>query len=129
MPKRYLISNIFNQLHNVTDSSSYEKPNKVKTIFLNNEYPKYLLDQEMKLLLNDKKPEKPEIDATLCLNNTCSNTEQYCKQLVQKMKNSIPDYNIYEDLQSHFTILIRNFKNFFERKLLKRTLSKHNVPV
>ena len=99
MRKRYLIFNIFTQLHNVADSSSnefnlMEGLQKVKTILLNNEYPKYLLDQKMNLFLNNKKPEKPKIDATLCLNYTCPNTEQYCKQLVQKMKNSIPDYNI-----------------------------------
>ena len=96
MRKRYLIFNIFTQLHNVADSSSnefylMEGLKKVTTIFLNNEYPKYLLNQKMNLFLNNRKPEKPEIDATLCLNYTCLNTKQYCKQHVQKTKNSIPD--------------------------------------
>ena len=99
MPKRYLISNIFTQFHNVFDSSSnkfylLEGLKRVKNIFLNNEYPEYLLDQKMKLFLNNKKPDKPKIDATLTLNYTCANTELYCKQLVHKMKNSLPEFNI-----------------------------------
>ena len=105
MPKRYLIFNIFTQFHNVADSSSnefylMEGLKKVTTIFLNNEYPKYLLNQKMNLFLNNRKPEKPEIDATLCLNYIFSKTEQYCQQLVQKMKNSIPDYNINKALRT-----------------------------
>ena len=83
-PKKYLISNIFTQFHNVSDSSSnefylMEGLKKVKTIFLRNQYPKYLLDQKMDLFLNRKKPDKPKIDATLCLNYSCANTETYCK--------------------------------------------------
>ena len=90
-------TNNINVAKNEADSHEFyliEGLKKMKTIFLNNEYLKYLLDQKMNLVLNNKKPEKPEIDATLCLNYSCSNTEQYCKQLVRKMKNSIPDYNI-----------------------------------
>ena len=56
---------------------------KVKTIFLRNQYPKYLLDEKMNLFLNHKKPDKPKIDATLCLNYSCANTETYCIQLIQ----------------------------------------------
>ena len=99
MPKRYLISNIFTQFHNVTDSSSnefyrLEGLNLVKNIFLRNGYPRYLLDQKMKVFLNNEKPDKPEINATLRLNYTCANTETYCKLLVNKMKNSSPEFKV-----------------------------------
>ena len=67
---------------------------KVKTIFLRNQYPKYLLDQKMDLFLNRKKPDKPKIDATLCLNYSCANTETYCKQLIQKMRQVLPNFNV-----------------------------------
>ena len=99
MPKRYLISNIFTQFHNVADSSSNdfylrEGLNRVKNIFLRNQYPKFLLDQKMKLFLYDKKPEKPKIDATLSLKYTCANTETFCKNLIQQMKNVLPNFNV-----------------------------------
>ena len=48
----------------------------------------------MKIFLKNDKPEKPEINATLRLSYTCANTENYCEQLVQKMKNVLPNYNV-----------------------------------
>ena len=65
-----------------------------KNIFLRNGYPRYLLDQKMKVFLNNEKPDKPEINATLRLNYTCANTETYCKLLVNKMKNSSPEFKV-----------------------------------
>ena len=38
----------------------------------------------MDLFLNSKKPDEPKIDAKLCLNYSCANTETYCKQLIKK---------------------------------------------
>ena len=95
----YLILNIFTQFYNVSDSGSneiymLEGLNRVKNIFLRHGYSRHLLDQKMKLFLNYQKPDKPEIHATLCLKYTCANTENYCKQLINKMKNWIPVFNI-----------------------------------
>ena len=44
--------------------------------------------------MNRKKPDKPKIDATLCLNYGCANTETYCKQLIQKMRQILPSFNV-----------------------------------
>ena len=127
MPKRYLISNIFTQFHNVTDSSSnefyrLEGLNLVKNIFLRNGYPRYLLDQKMKVFLNNEKPDKPEINATLRLNYTCANTETYCKLLVNKMKNSIPEFKV--------NIALRTVKisQLFSRSAKADNLSIYDTP-
>ena len=52
------------------------------------EYPKYLLDQKMKFFLNNKRPEKPEIDATVCyiVNNLSKKWKKVLFQIITSTK-------------------------------------------
>ena len=67
----------------------------METIFYRNGYPKALVKNKMKKFLEKtKKPEEIKIDTSLCLQYSCYNTEMYAKQLVQKMKDVLPNFQI-----------------------------------
>ena len=99
-----------------------KSPNRFKKSFLRNGYSRYLIDQKVKLFLHNEKPEKPEINATLCLNYTCANTETYCKFLVSKMKNTIPKFNVNISLR---TVKI---SQLFSRSAKAENLSIYDTP-
>ena len=65
-PKKYLIANIWTQFHNVADTSSnefylLEGLKRAEIILLRNEYPKYLVQSEMReFLQNVLNPKDPK---------------------------------------------------------------------
>lgn len=98
--KKYLICNIFNQLHKERDCSSTDEIFKnglkiLRTIFLNNSYPRSLLDKKInEFLRNDQKPPRPENVFTMCLDYTSRSIEHCALDLIRKIKKLLPNFHI-----------------------------------
>ena len=92
--------NIFTQLHRTrdccSDTEQFEKSlDDLRIIFARNSYPSWLIEQKIKIFLqNDKKPPREEFFHTFCLDYNSHRVDYYAKQIIRKIKTITPDINI-----------------------------------
>jgi hypothetical protein len=83
--------NLFTQLHRTrnccSDDEQFEKSLKdLRTIFSRNNYPSWLVEQKIKIFLeNDKKPPREENFHTFCLEYNSDRVDFYAKQIIKKI--------------------------------------------
>jgi hypothetical protein len=78
--------NFLTHLHRTRNCCSDDKQfEKSRTIISRNNYPSWLLEQEIKIFLeNDKKPPREVTFHTFCLDYNSHRVDFYAKQIIEK---------------------------------------------
>ena len=100
MCKKYLRNSIFTMLHREKDCSSsqelfLESLEELKEVLRRNNYPRRLVDNKVsEFLKNDQKPDRPPKVHTLCLDYNSPQIEVYVNNLIKRMKNFVPSFEV-----------------------------------
>ena len=100
MPPKYLKGGIMTTLHREkTACSTHElflgSLKEMNEVFYKNAYLSGLVDSKIKTFLNDnKKPERPPNNLTICFNYNSPNIEQYVYKLTNKMAKFVPGFRV-----------------------------------
>ena len=100
MPPKYLKGGILTTLHREKNACSnddlfLESLEEMKEVFYKNSYPQRLVDSKIEQFIkNDKKPDRPPTNLTICFNYTSPNIEQYIYKLTTKMAKFVPGFRV-----------------------------------